>query len=133
MTNSAQLCLSLVQDAIGNGLVGDAERSLRYLELAARGMELHVELLKDRNNRSIEKKIHDFHAGIGAELDSFPPLNMGDADESLERFSNIGAAAVLPAVDPSIAAMLSQSRQPGASMVTLQGEDAKKFIAGLSS
>ena len=132
MTTSAEYCLNLVRDAFGNGLVGDAERGMRYLELAAKGLELHVELLKDRNNRSIEKQIRDFHQGLGAALDSFPPLDMSDADESMKRFADAGIESVLPSLDPSILAMLPQNLQPGANAVAFKGEDAKKFIAGLA-
>ena len=72
--NSAELCLCLVRDAIGNGAVGDAERSLRYLELAARGLELHIQLLKTPCDDGVESEVRAFQLGINAELDKFPPL-----------------------------------------------------------
>lgn len=90
MTETASLCLGMVRDAFGNGFAGDAERSLRYLMLAARGLELHIEQLQNRNDPRIESKVRAFHRGLNAELDAFPPLDMSRAEESMERFSKAG-------------------------------------------
>jgi hypothetical protein len=128
MTSSAEYCLGLVRDAFGNGWVGDAERSLRYLELAAKGLELHVELLRDRNNPLIEKKIREFHSGLEAVMDSWPALDMSNAEESMKRFSEAGIKSVLPKVDPSKIPGFPTNPKPGANVVKLQGEDVKRFL-----
>ena len=132
MTSSAKLCLGLVRDAFGNGWAGDAERSLRYLELAAKGLELHVELLKDRNNPLIEKQIREFHAGLEAQMDSWPALDMSRAEESMQRFSERGIKSVLPKLDPSSIPGLPQNAKPGANVVKLEGDDVKKFLEAMT-
>ena len=73
MTDSAYLCLGIVRDAFGNGFAGDAERSLRYLVLAARGLELHIEMLQNRNDPRVESKVRAFHRGLNPGPDAFPP------------------------------------------------------------
>jgi hypothetical protein len=132
MTSSAQLCLGLVRDAFGNGWVGDAERSLRYLELAAKGLELHAELLKDRNNPLIERKVREFHAGLEAQMDSWPALDMSHAEESMKRFSERGIKSILPKLDPSKMPGLPRTPKPGAHVVKLEGEDVKKFLEAVT-
>lgn len=77
LSSSAELCYCLVQDAIGNGSVGDVERNMLYLELAARGLELHRELLKSPDDVGVQRKAREFQLGINAELDKFPPLTLG--------------------------------------------------------
>lgn len=133
MTSSVGLCLGLVRDAFGNGWVGDAERSLRYLELAAKGLELHLELLKDRNNPLIEKEIRAFHASLEAKFDSWPALDLTGAGESMKRFSEAGIKSVLPEVDPSMLPGLPRDPKPGATTIRLQGDDVRKFMAAVAS
>lgn len=133
MTSSAGLCLGLVRDAFGNGWAGDAERSLRYLELAAKGLELHLELLKDRNNPLIEKKIREFHAGLETQLDSWPALDLSRAGESMKRFSEAGIKSILPKFDPSMLPGLPSDPKPGAHTVSLEGDDVRRFMAAVSS
>lgn len=132
MTDSAFLCLGLVRDAFGNGFAGDAERSLRYLVLAARGLELHIEMLQNRNDPRIESKVRAFHRGLNAEMDAFPTLDMSRADESMQRFSDAGIESILPAVD--IEGIPGLQPVPGQSMhvAQLNGEDVKKLFAAMA-
>lgn len=132
MTDSAFLCLGMVRDAFGNGFMGDAERSLRYLVLAARGLELHVELLQNRNDPRVESKVRAFHRELNAELDAFPPLDTSRADESMERFSEAGIEDILPKVD--IEGIPGLQPVPGQQMhvAQLKGDDVRKFFAAMA-
>lgn len=132
MTDSAYLCLGMVRDAFGNGFAGDAERSLRYLVLAARGLELHIEMLQNRNDPRIESKVREFHRNLNAELDAFPPLDMSRANESMERFNKAGIESILPDVD--IEGIPGLQPVPGQQMhvAHLKGDDVKKFFSAMA-
>lgn len=132
-TDSAYLCLGMVRDAFGNGFMGDAERSLRYLVLAARGLELHVEMLQNRNDPRVESKVRAFHRGLNAELDAFPPLDMSRAGESMQRFSDAGIESVMPDVD--LEGIPGLQPVPGQQMhvAQLKGDDVKKFFAAMAN
>lgn len=133
VNDSANLCLGMVRDAFGNGFAGDAERSLRYLVLAARGLELHVELLQNRNDPRVESKVREFHRNLNAALDAFPPLDMGRADESMQRFSEAGIESIMPDVDlegiPGLQPVPGQQMQ----VAHLSGDDVKKFFSALAA
>lgn len=130
---SANLCLGLVRDAFGNGLAGDAERSLRYLVLAAKGLELHIEQLNSRNDPRVAAKVREFHEGVEEQLDAFPPLDTSKMAESMAKYSAAGIESILPSMNPSDfpGLQLEPSAQP--QVVGLSGEDAKRFLIGMAS
>lgn len=133
LTTSANLCLGLVRDAFGNGFAGDAERSLRYLELAAKALELHIEQLNSRNDPRVEAKLREFHQGIEALVDAFPPLDTSKMDASMARYKEAGIESILPSLGPLDIPGLQPNPGAQPQVVQLTGEDAKKFVMAMAS
>ncbi|MFN4115013.1 MAG: hypothetical protein ACK4F7_00750 [Inhella sp.] len=107
---------------------------MRYLQLAAKALELHIELLQDRNNPRIEKGVREFHEGIEAQLDNFPPLDMSRYEESRARWEAAGikSSSVLRQIAPEqLNWVLPTAMKPGANAVKLEGEDVKKLMEAL--
>lgn len=130
---SASLCLGLVRDAFGNGYVGDPERSLRYLELAAKGLELHIQLLNSRNDARVEANVREFRESMEEKLNAFPPLDMSNADTSMARFHAAGIKSILPSMGPLDVPGLRPEPGSKSQVLQLSGEDAKKLFMTMAS
>lgn len=130
--------LAVARDAYGNGISGNTERSLRYLQALVNLAELQQKLIESKNDVRAEQAFDAANRAIITSQDAgeWPAFDGSKVTESIEAWAKKGLTpSVLPKPTGAVAEKLRAAMDASktSAEVRLEGDEVQQYLRELAA